>query len=131
MAQTRAIVVERLSELAVDCRDAVLSRTWAYPLLGISYFATHPNLYEPVVPVLARSLAISVGIVAGLMVFTYAPQVAICVMFSGFLAPIVAGVMVLGEAYVLIWVIGRPMMMAKAQDRLCTLVAKLSAGGSC
>jgi hypothetical protein len=124
----RAIVVERLSELGVDCRDAVFSRTWAYPLLGISYFATHPNLYEPVVPVLVKSLVFSVGIVVGLILFTYAPQMAFCAMFTGFFAPIVAAVMVLGEAYVLIWIIGKPLMMAKAQDRLCTWVAKTAEG---
>ncbi|XP_006458314.1 hypothetical protein AGABI2DRAFT_65214 [Agaricus bisporus var. bisporus H97] len=118
MEQIRATVVERLSELAVVSRDAVLSRTWAYPILGISYFATHPNLYEPVIPVLAKSLVFSVGVVVGLIFFAYAPQMILCAMFMGFLAPIGAAVMVMGEAYVLIWIIGKPMMLAKAQDRI-------------
>lgn len=120
MAQLQAAFVEKLSQLAIDCRDAVVSKTWVYPLLGISYFATHSNLYKPVLPALLKALVGSTAIVFGLIFFTYIPQMAFCALFSGIFAPIAAAVMVLGEAYLLIWVIGRPVMLAKVQDRLCT-----------
>lgn len=122
MSQILAAIVEKVSHLVVDMRNAFLSRAWFYPLLGISYFASHPRLYESVVPTLLKSLMASAAITFGLIFFTYLPQMFFCALFSGFFAPIAAALMVLGEAYVLIWVIGRPLMLAKAQDRLCTLL---------
>lgn len=119
MSEAKAILVNKLSQLTINSRDAVLSRAWTYPLLGISYFVSHPNLYRAVTPTLLKALTTSVGITLGLFFFTYLPQMAICALFSGMFAPIVAGVMVLGEAYVLIWFIGKPMMMMRVQDKLC------------
>jgi hypothetical protein len=122
MSQIQDAFVERLSRLAIDCRDAFLSRTWFYPLLGISYFASHPNLNQTVGPSLVKALAVSVAITFGLIFFTYLPQMAFCALFSGILAPLTAAVMVLGEAYLLVWVIGRPLMLARVQDRLCMIL---------
>ncbi len=120
MSEVKAILVEKISQLIIYSRDAVISRAWSYPLIGISYFAWHPNLYRAVAPTLLKALTASVGITFGLALFTYLPQMAFCALFSGIFAPIAAGVMVLGEAYVLIWFIGKPVMMTRLQDKLCT-----------
>ncbi|KAF9452823.1 hypothetical protein P691DRAFT_771934 [Macrolepiota fuliginosa MF-IS2] len=118
MSQVGAFVIEKLWQLTVDSRDALFSWAWFYPLLGISYFASHPNLYEAVLPTLLKCLVASVGVTFGLIFFTYLPQVVFCASFSGIFAPIAAAVMVLGEAYVIIWIIGKPLMMNRVQDRL-------------
>jgi hypothetical protein len=125
MSQIQDALVERLSRLVIDCRDAVLSKTWFYPLLGISYFASHPNLYQSVAPALTKAITVSAAATFGLIFFTYLPQMAFCALFSGIFAPLAAAVMVLGEAYILVWVIGRPLMLAKVQDRICALLLSL------
>ncbi|KAF5358522.1 hypothetical protein D9756_001759 [Leucocoprinus leucothites] len=110
--------LKALIRKTVDCRDAFVSKAWLYPLLGISYFTTHPSLYQSVAPALVKALTVSAGVTFGLVFFTYLPQMAFCALFSGIFSPLTAAVMVLGEAYILVWVIGRPLMLAKVQDRL-------------
>ncbi|KXN90468.1 Regulator of rDNA transcription protein 8 [Leucoagaricus sp. SymC.cos] len=118
MSQIQDALVERLSRLVVDCRDAVLAKTWLYPLLGIYYFVANPSLYQSVAPALLKALAVSAGITFGLIFFTYMPQMAFCALFSGIFAPLTAAVMVLAEAYILVWMVGRPLMLPRVQDRL-------------
>ncbi|TFK42803.1 hypothetical protein BDQ12DRAFT_597801 [Crucibulum laeve] len=115
---TKSIIAEKLTETAVISRDAVLSRGWSYPLLGITYFISHPSLYRAVAPTLVKALATSVGITMGLFFFTYLPQVAFCALFSGPFAFFTAALMVFSEAYVLITMVSKAFFLSAAQDRI-------------
>ena len=108
-----------LNEVATLVRDTLLSHAWVYPLLGISYFASHPNLVKAVAPVLLRALGTSFAITAAMFFFTYVPQLAFCVLFSGPLAFVVAALMVLSESFVLVMFVSKVLFLNEAQDRLC------------
>ena len=66
--------------------DAVGSGGWIYPIRGILYFVSHPSLYRSISDVLIKCILGSVGVVVGMFVLTYLPQVAILAVVSGPLA---------------------------------------------
>ncbi|ESK96821.1 hypothetical protein Moror_6617 [Moniliophthora roreri MCA 2997] len=107
-----------LNDLSSTAREALLSGTWIYPVQGLLYFIAHPSLYHSVAPVLGKSILVSLGITAGMFVFTYLPQVAFCAIFSGPLAFLPAAVMVLGESYVLISLVTKIFFLEAAKDKI-------------
>jgi len=111
---------ERVGHLLHYTMDSEASMSWFYPLLGIYYFATHRALYETAKPVLIKVITTSVGITAGLFVFTFLPQLAFCALFSGPLAFVPATVMVLGEAYLLVTFVSKAFFLGPAQDAICS-----------
>jgi len=119
MESIQAALVEHITEAATLSRDAVLSRAWAYPLLGITYLVSHPALYKSVAPVVLKAVTTSLGVTAAMFFFTYLPQVAFCALFSGPFAFLTAAVLVLGESYVVVTFVSKAFFLAAAQDRLC------------
>lgn len=101
-------------------RDAFLSKAWFYPFFGISYLASHPKVYEAVTPVLIKALITSLCITTAMFFFTYLPQLAFCVLFSGPFAFAAAALMVLGESYVLVAFVSKLFFLNAAQDGLCS-----------
>lgn len=126
MESLRAAAADKLLDTAILSRDAVFSRAWTYPILGITYLGTHPSLYKAITPVIVKAVATSTGITAALFFFTYLPQVAFCALFSGPFAFVTAAVMVLSEAYVLVSIVSKAFFLSNAQDRICTLLLALS-----
>jgi hypothetical protein len=110
---------EELTEALSLTQDAVLSGAWAYPVLGITYLASHASLYKAVGPVVTKALLTSAGITIGMFVFTYLPQVALCAIVTGPLAFIPAAIMVLAESYVLASVVSKTFFLSEAQDKIC------------
>ncbi|KAJ3502016.1 hypothetical protein NMY22_g18730 [Coprinellus aureogranulatus] len=107
-----------LSQALSMTNDAVFSGAWYYPLLGISYVASHPGLYKSIQPVLTKALLTSLGITGGLFFFTYLPQVALCAILTGPLAFIPAALMVLAESYFLVTLVSRSFFLNEAQDKI-------------
>ncbi|KAJ8078408.1 hypothetical protein AAF712_012081 [Marasmius tenuissimus] len=107
-----------ITEVADTTRDAVTSGTWIYPVYGIVYLGSHPSLYRAVAPVVGKCILVSLGITAGLFVFTWLPQLAFCALFSGPLAFLPATIMVLGEAYFLSSLVARNFFIGPAQDQI-------------
>jgi len=60
-----------ITDILTLAKDAVLSQAWIYPLLGISYLASHPELYSAAAPVVIRALTISIAITTAMFFFTY------------------------------------------------------------
>ncbi|KAG6854991.1 hypothetical protein C0991_009814 [Blastosporella zonata] len=114
----KSILVEKFSESASLASDAVASGTWSYPLLGIVYFVSHPSLYKAVTPVIVKGTAMALGTTLALFIFTYMPQVAVCAVFSGPLAFLIAALLVLGEASAIVLVISRVFFMSQALDQI-------------
>ncbi|KAF9257810.1 hypothetical protein L218DRAFT_975109 [Marasmius fiardii PR-910] len=108
-----------LADLSKTSQQALFSGAWIYPVHGVLYLATHPSIYHSVVPVVGKCLVVSLGITAGMFVFTYIPQLAFCAIFSGPLAFFPAAVMVLGESYVLSTVVTRTFFLGAIQDKIC------------
>ncbi|KAF8163084.1 hypothetical protein B0H34DRAFT_694074 [Crassisporium funariophilum] len=118
MDTVKRTLQDTLQETSEIAQDALFSHAWSYPLLGLSYFVSHPALYKAVAPVLMKAVLTSVGITAALFFFTYLPQVAFCALFSGPFAFITAAVMVMSEAYVLVSVVSKAFFLGAAQDRI-------------
>ncbi|KAF9475683.1 hypothetical protein BDN70DRAFT_908031 [Pholiota conissans] len=118
MESLKAAAIEKLVDIAILSRDALFSRAWSYPILGITYLGTHPALYKAIAPLIAKAIATSMGITAVLFIFTYFPQVAVCALFSGPFAPVTAAVLVLSEAYCLIYIVSKVVFLGNAQDRI-------------
>lgn len=119
MESIRATLLSAVQSTAILSKDALLSRAWSYPILGVTYLATHPVLYKAVTPVISKAIATSVGITGALFFFTYLPQVAFCALFSGPFAFFTAAIMVFSEAYILVSVVAKAFFLNRAQDRIC------------
>ncbi len=119
MESIHVALLNTVQNTAILFRDALLSRAWSYPILGITYLATHPVLYKAVTPVISKAIATSIGITGALFFFTYLPQVAFCALFSGPLAFLTAAIMVFSEAYILVSIVAKT-FLNRAQDRICT-----------
>ncbi|KAL0578419.1 hypothetical protein V5O48_003569 [Marasmius crinis-equi] len=118
MEATKRTTATYLSEILKTTSDAFTSGTWMYPVYGIVYLGSHPSLYSSVAPIAGKCVLVSLGITAGMFVFTYIPQLAFCALFSGPLAFIPAAVMVLGEAYVLSSLVTKMFFLGPAQDKI-------------
>ncbi|TFK25028.1 hypothetical protein FA15DRAFT_668903 [Coprinopsis marcescibilis] len=114
IAKVRSILVEYASLGS----EAIMSGAWAYPFLGISYVATHPNISKSILPIVSKTIMTSLGITGGLFFFTYIPQLAICALFSGPLAFIPATVLVLLESYLLVSFVTKTFFLSSGQDLL-------------
>ncbi|KAF9532409.1 hypothetical protein CPB83DRAFT_891137 [Crepidotus variabilis] len=118
MESAKTAAIEQLTEATTLSRDAVLSQAWSYPILGITYLVSHPNLYSAVAPVVVKALTTSLAITGAMFFFTFIPQLAICALFSGPLAFIPAITLVLGESYVLITFVSKAFFLNTAQDKI-------------
>jgi len=114
----KSFLIEKLNETVTISRDAIVSRGWSYPILGIWYFVGHPSLYRSVAPVIFKALLTSIGITAVLFIFTYLPQVAFCALFSGPFAFFTAALMVLGESYAVITFVSKVFFFGRVQDKI-------------
>lgn len=93
---------------------------------GMVYFFTHRALWKPLLSRLVPTLTLSVGVVAGMFLFTYVPQLAVLVFVNGPLAVFTTVLLILNESSTLVSIISRSWLL---QDALLdtfdgTLVAK-------
>ncbi|KAK5679403.1 hypothetical protein LTS10_008219 [Elasticomyces elasticus] len=106
--------VQRVRELA---EEGAKSGAYLYPLKarlksgGIYYFATHKDLYKPLLSKLAPTLGIGAGITAFMFFFTYLPQMAVMFFTSGPLAALTAALLVLSESSTLTMVLSRALLI--------------------
>ncbi|KAH9827381.1 outer spore wall protein RRT8-like, partial [Teratosphaeria destructans] len=115
--------VERVRKVA---EEGARSGAYLYPLKGIYYFATHKDLYKPLLSRLAPTMTLGLGVTTAMFLFTYVPQVAILVFTSGPLAALTTILLVLSESSTLTMVLSRALLI---QDSLIdtfdgTLVAR-------
>ncbi|KAG6833501.1 hypothetical protein H0H87_006073 [Tephrocybe sp. NHM501043] len=98
---SKSVLVEKFSESTTLTRDAVASGTW-----------------KSVAPVVVKGIAVALGTTLALFIFTYMPQVAICAVFSGPFAFLIAALLVLGEASAIILLISRLFFLRQALDEI-------------
>ncbi|OSD04760.1 hypothetical protein PYCCODRAFT_1457702 [Trametes coccinea BRFM310] len=99
-------LVERIQheaqETASHALQALTSLAWLWPIRGILYSISHPQIILSVRHALLKSILSSAAIFAVLAFFTYLPQMAILAIFTGPLAPLVALVVVGAESLLLL-----------------------------
>ncbi|KAG7086732.1 hypothetical protein E1B28_002665 [Marasmius oreades] len=107
-----------LADLTKTSQQALVSGAWLYPVHGVIYFVSHPSIYRSAAPIVGKCVLISLGITAGMFIFTYLPQLAFCAIFSGPLAFIPAAVMVFGESYALSSLVAKTFLLGALQDKI-------------
>jgi hypothetical protein len=105
------------------CREISYTLT---RIQGIWYFATHKDLYKPLLSRIAPTLTLGTGITVAMFLFTYAPQVAVLFFTSGPIAALSAVLLVLSESSTLTMVLSKYLLI---EDSLVdtfdgTLIAK-------
>ncbi|KAK4540602.1 hypothetical protein LTR36_009032 [Oleoguttula mirabilis] len=100
--------VERVRHIA---EEGAKSGAYLYPLKGIYYLATHPDLYKPLLNRLAPTLTLGLGITVAMFLFTYLPQVAVLVWTSGPLAALSTVLLVLSESSTLTMVLSKMLLI--------------------
>lgn len=92
----------------------VASFAWLWPIRGVYFAITHPNVIIGVRPAIVKSLVASAVIFGLLVFFTYVPQMAILAVVSGPLAPILALFVVGAESAFLLALLARPLFIEPA-----------------
>lgn len=93
---------------------------------GIYYFASHKDLYKPMLSRLTPTLGLGLGVTVFMFLVTYLPQVAVLVWTSGPLAALTTALLVLSESSTLTMVLSKMLLI---EDGLIdtfdgTLIAK-------
>ncbi|KAI8996608.1 hypothetical protein BD414DRAFT_434599 [Trametes punicea] len=116
-ARTHSLV-ERVQheaqETASHAFQAIASFAWLWPIRGLLFSITHPQIILSVRQALLKSLISSAVIFAVLAFFTYLPQMAILAIFTGPLAPLVALVVVGAESLLLLSFFARALFLEPA-----------------
>ncbi|KAI0664254.1 hypothetical protein C8Q70DRAFT_1041921 [Cubamyces menziesii] len=107
-------VQHEAQETASHTFQAVASFAWLWPIRGLIFSITHPQIILSVRHALLKSLITSAIIFAVLAFFTYVPQMALLAVFTGPLAPIIALLLVGAESLLLISFLARPLFLEPA-----------------
>ncbi|EXF80485.1 hypothetical protein CPAR01_14938 [Colletotrichum paranaense] len=94
--------------------DAAKSKAYLYPIKGIIYFATHRTLWKPLLSRIGSYLLLSAGVVTGMFVFTYVPQLALLVFVNGPLAVFTTVLLILNESSAIINFLSRSFLLQDA-----------------
>ncbi|KAL5531566.1 hypothetical protein ACEPAG_4443 [Sanghuangporus baumii] len=106
---------DRALYAAQESKQALYSRTYLYPPLGVLYFVRRPSLWPPLLSRILPCLLLSVGVVVPMFFFTYLPQAAVLSFTDGpFAGPITAAALVLSESSVIINAIARSFLLEHA-----------------
>lgn len=109
--ETVAEEVNRVRDLSME---AVRSKGYLYPLKGIAYFMSHPEIRKPLMSRLASTLSLSTGVIVFMFVFTYLPQAAVLALFNGPLAVFSTILLTLSESSTIINLLSRTFLVEEA-----------------
>ena len=115
MSSLGEVLRKHIANAAEDLKQAISSRSFVYPPLGVLYFVRHPSLWPPVLSRILPCLALSVGVIVPMFLFTYLPQAAILSFTDGpFAGPISAVALVLSESSTIINALARAFLLEHA-----------------
>ncbi|KAK3331063.1 hypothetical protein B0H66DRAFT_86920 [Apodospora peruviana] len=113
-SKAHEVAKEDFGRAKVLINDAARSGSYLYPIKGIIYFFTHRSLWKPLISRLAPTLALSVGVVTSMFMFTYLPQLAILVFVNGPLAVFTTTLLILNESSAIISIVSRNFLLQDA-----------------
>jgi len=86
---------ERVKAMATQ---AIESRAFLYPIKGIIYFASHKDLWRPLMDKLIPTITTGISVTTAMFIFTYLPQAAVLAVFNGPFAVVSSIMLVLSES---------------------------------
>ncbi|WYZ45603.1 hypothetical protein EsH8_VIII_000919 [Colletotrichum jinshuiense] len=113
-ARAQEVLQEDYEKAREIATEAVKSKAYLYPIKGIIYFATHRTLWKPLLSRIGSYILLSAGVVTGMFVFTYVPQLALLVFVNGPLAVFTTVLLVLNESSTIINIISRSYLLQDA-----------------
>ncbi|KAJ0382821.1 hypothetical protein COL922a_011767 [Colletotrichum nupharicola] len=113
-AQAQEVLQEDYNKARGLVADAAKSKSYLYPIKGIIYFATHRALWKPLMSRIGAYILLSAGVVTGMFVFTYVPQLAILVFVNGPLAVFTTVLLILNESSTIINFVSRSYLLQEA-----------------
>ncbi|KAI0773283.1 hypothetical protein BD413DRAFT_472964 [Trametes elegans] len=122
-------VQHEAQETASHTFRALASFAWLWPIRGLVFSITHPQIIMSVRHALLKSLVSSVVIFIALAFFTYIPQMAILAIFTGPLAPLVALIVVGAESLLLLSFFARALFLEPALTQVFDRTLQASGQG--
>ena len=106
--------------------EALTSRAYLYPPLGVSYLISHSSLYPPVYSRILPCIILTVSVTFPMFLLTYVPQAAVLTLVNGPLGPINAIALVLSESTTIVTFIAKAFLLQGALTDLfdATLIDK-------
>ncbi|KAJ4298487.1 hypothetical protein N0V88_003517 [Collariella sp. IMI 366227] len=96
--RAQEVAKEDIDKAKVMLNDAARSGSYLYPIKGIAYFLTHPELWKPLRSRLIPYLTLYTGVLGSMFFFTYLPQLAIMAFVNGPLAVFTTAFLILNES---------------------------------
>ncbi|KAK4133383.1 hypothetical protein BT67DRAFT_450266 [Trichocladium antarcticum] len=126
--RAQEVAKEDFDHAKVLINDAARSGSYLYPIKGIFYFISHPDLWKPLRSKLLPYLGLYSGVLGSLFFLTYLPQLAVMAFVSGPFAVVTTALLILNESATITTIISRNYLL---QDAILdtfdgTLVAKNS-----
>ncbi|KAL2020221.1 hypothetical protein VTK56DRAFT_8647 [Thermocarpiscus australiensis] len=112
--RAQEVAKEDIDRAKVLVNEAARSRSYVYPIKGIFYFLTHPDLWKPLRAKLIPYLTLYSAVVGGMFFFTYLPQLAVTALFNGPLAVFTTILLVLNESSVIVSIISKNYLLQDA-----------------
>lgn len=114
MDNAKELVRERAAHTTAVSKDAVVSRSYFYPPLGVVYLLRHTSLWPPVLSRIMACLLLSGAVIVPMFLFTYIPQAGILSIFNGPIGAVNAAALVLSESSFIINLLARSFLLDQA-----------------
>lgn len=137
----KTIAQNRLIHAVQVGRETLIARTYTYPLKGIHYLLSHPNLYAMIASRITPTIILGLIITITMFFVTYIPQAAVLTLLNGPLGFINAISLVLSESATITMLLARNFtlketlidifdatLVSEGQDNLVSKGRELKAG---
>ncbi|KAL2198753.1 hypothetical protein P885DRAFT_67906 [Corynascus similis CBS 632.67] len=94
--------------------DAARSGSYMYPIKGIFYFISHPELWKPLRSRLLPYLTLYSSVLGSMFFFTYLPQLAIMAFVNGPLAVFTTALLILNESSTITGILSKNYLLQDA-----------------
>ncbi|KAJ2903710.1 hypothetical protein MKZ38_009448 [Zalerion maritima] len=112
--KAQEVLKEDFDKAKVVVSDTATSRSYIYPIKGMFYFVSHPNIWKPIVKQILPMVGVSIGVVTAMFTFTYIPQFSVLVFVNGPLAVFTTVLLVLSESSTIINMVARNWILKDA-----------------
>ncbi|KAL2269439.1 hypothetical protein VTJ83DRAFT_1623 [Remersonia thermophila] len=96
--KAQEVVKEDYDKAKALLSEAAKSGTYLYPIKGIVYFFTHPELWKPLRSIIVPYITLYSGVLGSMFFFTYLPQLTVMAFVNGPLAVVTTALLILNES---------------------------------
>lgn len=112
--KAQEVAKEDYDKARVLLNHAAKSGSYLYPIKGIFYFVTHPELWKPLRSKLLPYLTLYSSVLGSMFFFTYIPQLAIMAFVNGPLAVITTALLILNESSTITGILSKNYLLQEA-----------------